>query len=103
MIRLVAALFLLGSVVGILGSPWPALGQQAEIVPQYATLVARRYIDGSDNYELAAFSFKYGGNGLVTRTLTRNNWDILFGNALDRDIFDVTMVVDDCSSDQGFG
>jgi hypothetical protein len=30
------------------------------------------------------------------RKLTRNNWDILFGNgARDRDTFDVTMVTDD--------
>ena len=103
MIRLLAALFLLGTVVGILDSPSPALGQQAQIVPQTATLVARRDIGGYDNYDLAAFSFKYGGNGPVTRRLTRNNWDLLFGNAPDRDTFDVTMVVDDRSRIKDLG
>jgi hypothetical protein len=49
MIRLLAVLFLLGAVVGFLGSPSPALGQHAEIVPQTATLVARKIIDGYDN------------------------------------------------------
>lgn len=104
MTRLLAALFLLGAVVGFLGSPSPALGQHAEIVPQTATLVARRIIDGNDNYDLAAFSFKYGGNGPVTRKLTRNNWDILFGNgARDRDTFEVTMVTDDRSRIKDLG
>jgi hypothetical protein len=103
MFRLLAALFLLGSVVGILGSPPPALGQHAEILPQYATLVARRDVDGYDNYDLAAFSFKYGGNGPATRRLTRNNWDLLFGNAPDRDTFEVTMVTDDRSRIKDLG
>jgi hypothetical protein len=103
MIRLLATLFLLGSVVGILGSPSPAFGQHPEITPQNATLVARRKINGYDNYDLAAFSFKYGGNGPVKRKLTRNNWDLLFGNAPDRDIFDVTMVTDDRSRIKDLG
>ena len=103
MIRLLAALFLLGSVVGFPGSPSPALGQHPEIVPQTATLVARRTINGYDNYDLAAFSFKYGGNGPITRGLTRNNWDILCGNARDRDTFDVTMVTDDRSRIKDLG
>jgi len=62
MIRLLRALFLLGAVVSFLGAPAPALGQHAETVPQTATLVARRRINGYDNYDLATFSFKYGGN-----------------------------------------
>jgi hypothetical protein len=104
MIRLLAALFLLGSTVGFLVPPSRALGQHPEIVPQNATLVARRKIDGYDNYDLAAFSFKYGGNGPVTRGLTRNNWDILFGNgAQDQDNFDVTMVTDDRSRIKDLG
>jgi hypothetical protein len=102
MIRLLAALFLLGSVV-FLVPPSPAFGQHPEITPQNATLVARRKINGYDNYDLAAFSFKYGGNGPITRGLTRNNWDILFGNARDRDIFDVTMVTDDRSRIRDLG
>jgi len=104
MIRLLAVLFLLGDVVGFLVPPSPTLGQHPEIVPQNATLVARRIIDGYDNYDLAAFSFKYGGNGPVTRKLTRNNWDILFGNgARDQDNFDVTMVTDDRSRIKDLG
>jgi hypothetical protein len=102
MIRL-AALFLLGYTMGFLVPPSPALGQHPEITPQNATLVARRKIDGYDNYDLAAFSFKYGGNGPITRGLTRNNWDLLFGNAQDRDIFDVTMVTDDRSRIKDLG
>jgi hypothetical protein len=103
MIRLLAALFLLGSVV-FLVPPSPAFGQHPEITPQTATLVARRKIDGYDNYDLAAFSFKYGGNGPITRGLTRNNWDLLFGNGpQDRDMFDVTMVTDDRSRIKDLG
>lgn len=103
MIRLLAVLFLLSGVVGFLVPPSPVLGQHPEIVPQTATLVARRTINGYDNYDLAAFSFKYGGNGPITRGLTRNNWDILFGNARDRDTFDVTMVTDDRSRIKDLG
>src|SRR5258705_8686479 len=102
MIRLLA-LFLLGSTVGFFARPSRALGQHPEITPQIATLVARRTVDGYDNYDLAAFSFKYGGNGPITRGLTRNNWDLLFGNAPDRDTFDVTMVTDDRSRIRDLG
>ncbi|MGH9928803.1 MAG: hypothetical protein ACREA9_06185, partial [Pyrinomonadaceae bacterium] len=73
------------------------------ISPQTVTLVARRKVDGYDNYAQAAFSFKYGVNGDESRKLTRNNWDILFGNAPDRDTFDVTMVMDDCSRIKDLG
>jgi hypothetical protein len=103
MIRKLAALFLMAAFVGFLGSPSPALGQHTEIIPQTATLAARRTIGGYDNYVLAAFSFKYGGNGPITRGLTRNNWDILFGNAPDQDTFDVTMVTDDRSRIKDLG
>ena len=103
MIRKVAALFLLAAFVGFLKSASPALGQHAEILPQTATLVARRTIDGYDNYDLATFSFKYGGNGPITRRLTHNNWDILFGNTPNRDTFDVTMVTDDRSRIKDLG
>ena len=94
MFRRFATLLLLGASTGFFGSTRPAFGQHPEIIPQVATLVARRTVAGYDNYDLAAFSFKYGGNGPITRRLTRNNWDLLFGNAPDRDIFEVTMVTD---------
>jgi hypothetical protein len=103
MIREFAMLLLLGSFASFLDSTPTVYGQHADTVPQTATLVARRDVEGSDNYDLAAFSFKYGGNGPVTRKLTRNNWDLLFGNAPDRDIFDVTMVVDDRSRIKDLG
>jgi len=104
MIRLLAALFLLVSAVGFLVPPLPVFGQHPEITPQNATLVARRKINGYDNYDVAAFSFKYGGNGPITRGVTRNNWDLLFGNgAQDRDTFEVTMVTDDRSRIKDLG
>jgi hypothetical protein len=61
------------------------------------TLEARVSTKESDNYTKAAFSFKRGANGDEGRKLTRNNWDILYGNNPGRDGFDVSMVVDDCS------
>jgi hypothetical protein len=65
--------------------------------PRTVTLAARRIINGIDNYTVAAFSFEFGVNGDAALPLTRNDWDILFGNSPDRDDFQVTMVVDDCS------
>jgi len=65
--------------------------------PQTVTLLARRKVDGVDNYTQAAFSFKYGINGDKALGVTRNNWDLLFGNRPLADDFDVTMVTDDCS------
>jgi hypothetical protein len=104
MFRKFAMLLLLASFVGFLDSTPAVFGQHAEIVPQTATLVARRIVDGYDNYDLAAFSFKHGGNGPVTRKLTLNNWDLLFGNgARDRDTFEVTMVTDDRSRIKDLG
>src|SRR5258705_2925295 len=103
MFRRLAMLLLLGAFAGFFDSTPQALGQHPEIIPQIATLVARRTVDGYDNYDLAAFSFKYGGNGPITRGLTRNNWDLLFGNAPDRDTFDVTMVTDDRSRIRDLG
>src|SRR5258705_12750405 len=95
MFRRLAMLLLLGAFAGFFESTPQALGQHPEIIPQIATLVARRTVDGYDNYDLAAFSFKYGGNRPITRGLTRNNWEPLFGNAPDRDTFDVAMVAHD--------
>ena len=59
---------------------------------------ARRITNvGQDNYRDAAFSFEFGMNGDGTLPMTGNDFDILFGNRLDRDTFLVTMVTDDCS------
>jgi hypothetical protein len=71
--------------------------------PRRATLAARRITEGHDNYVDATFSFEFGMNGEKAVPLTRNDWDILFGNRPDRDTFRVTMVVDDCSRIQDLG
>ena len=67
------------------------------------TLLARQKVDGVDNYTQAAFSFKYGVNGDAALKVTRNNWDLLFGNSPLPDAFDVTMVTDDCSRIKDLG
>lgn len=71
--------------------------------PRRVTLVARRITDGHDNYVDAAFSFEHGMNGEGALAVTRNDWDILFGNSPDLDTFQVTMVTDDCSRIQDMG
>ena len=71
--------------------------------PRWVTLPARRIINGQDNYQDAAFSFKFGMNGVGTLPMTGNNFDILFGNSPSFDTFLVTMVVDDCSRIRDMG
>lgn len=71
--------------------------------PQTVTLLKRERLAGSDNYTKAAFSFKYGLNGDVALVVTRNNWDVLFGNSPVPDSFDVSMVTDDCSRIKDLG
>lgn len=78
-------------------------GQDRSVEPQTATLLARTIVNGIDNYTQAAYSFKYGSNGPALRGITRNNWDILFGNSPVPDAFDVTMVADDCSRIKDLG
>ena len=85
------------------GSPSRATGQTISDAPQLATLLKRTKIGEQDNYTLAAFSFKYGVNGDAALKLTRNNWDLLFGNSPTPDAFDVTMVTDDCSRIKDLG
>ncbi len=71
--------------------------------PQTITLLAREKVGDIDNYTQAAFSFKYGVNGDAALKVTRNNWDLLFGNSPLPDAFDVTMVTDDCSRIKDLG
>jgi hypothetical protein len=71
--------------------------------PQTVTLLAREKIGDVDNYTEAAFSFKYGINGKTALPVTRNNWDVLFGNSSLPDAFDVSMIVDDCSRIKDLG
>ncbi len=78
-------------------------GQDLFAKPKTVTLVARRQRDGIDNYTQAAFSFKYGANGDSALQVTRNNWDILFGNSPSADTFEVSMIVDDCSRIKDLG
>lgn len=74
-----------------------AFAQTATDAPRTVTLVKRVKTPEADNYTQAAFSFKYGANGADGLKLTRNNWDILFGNSTVPDAFDVTTVTDDRS------
>lgn len=78
-------------------------GVKVQSEPQTVTLPARRITNGQDNYVVAAFSFEFGMNGEGALPLTRNDWDILFGNRPDRDTFGVTMVTDDCSRIRDLG
>jgi hypothetical protein len=79
------------------------LSQAPSATPQTVTLPARKTVHGVDNYTQAAFSFKYGVNGNAAVAVTRNNWDLLFGNSTMPDAFDVTMVTDDCSRIKDLG
>lgn len=90
-------------LLSLFGSLWPVNGQKRAAEPQRATLLARRIVNGIDNYTQATYSFKYGSNGPALRRITHNNWDILFGNGPSGDTFDVTMVVDDCSRIKDLG
>lgn len=78
-------------------------GVKVQSEPGRVTLPARRITNGQDNYVDAAFSFEFGMNGVAALPLTRNDWDILFGNSPNRDTFGVTMVVDDCSRIRDLG
>ena len=89
-------------VVSLLAAP-VVCGQPSSGEPQMVTLLARKTVAAYDNYTQAAFSFKYGGNGACAVKVTRNNWDILFGNSPVPDAFDVTMVTDDCSRIKDLG
>ena len=80
-----------------------AFAQMPSDEPQTVTLLARKKVNDVDNYRQAAFSFKYGINGDAAMKVTRNNWDLLFGNSPLPDAFDVTMVTDDCSRIKDLG
>jgi hypothetical protein len=82
-------------VLSGLSTSIPAQGINVE--PRSVTLEKRQTKDGVDNYIYAAFSFRFGSNGEEGLKLTRNNWDVLFGNSSITDAFSVTMIVDDRS------
>ncbi len=79
------------------------LNVKVQTEPRLVTLAARRIVNGNDNYVDATFSFEFGMNGAAALPLTRNDWDILFGNNPNRDTFRVTMVTDDCSRIRDLG
>jgi hypothetical protein len=72
---------------------------EVQTQPRVATLQAR----SGDNFVDATFSFEHGVNGEGALLLTRNDWDIQYGNSADHNSFTVTMVVDDCSRIQDMG
>jgi hypothetical protein len=70
---------------------------KAQTEPHQVTLAHRMLVNGVDNYVDACFSFEFGTNGEAALPLTRNDWDIQFGNSPDKDQFNVSMVGDDRS------
>jgi hypothetical protein len=74
-----------------------AAAQDAASEPRTVRLVSRKKTPEKDNYVHATFSFEYGVNGEEARKITRNDWDLIFGNSPTPDSFDVTTVTDDCS------
>ena len=78
-----------------------SIGVQTE--PRFVTILARSPANTPDNYADATFSFEHGMNGAGAEPVTRNDWDIQYGNTGDRNSFTVTMVTDDCSRIQDMG
>ena len=81
----------------------PATAQTTNDEIKTGKLVKRKLENGVDNYIYATYSFKFGGNGPEVQRLCRNNWDLLFGNSVMTDGFDVTMVGDDRSRIKDLG
>jgi len=81
----------------------PAGAQTPDQEIKRGVLQARKSENGVDNYPYATFSFEFGGNGPDVRLNCRNDWDILFGNSVTPDAFDVSMVVDDRSRMKDLG
>ena len=78
-----------------------------EVEPQTVTLFSRaRYKDELVDYGKSAFSFRYGVRSDVGRDITRNDYELEYGNISwngDSDWFIVTMVTDDCSRIKDLG
>lgn len=77
------------------------------VEPNTVTLFSRaKYKDEGDGYGKSTFSFRYGVRSDVGREITRNNYELLYGNINwngDSDWFTVTMVTDDCSRIKDLG
>ena len=76
---------------------------EVQTEPRRVTLPARRVINGKDNFADAVYSFELGMNGELSVPFTLNDWDVLFGNRLDRDTFMVTLAGGDRSRIQDLG
>ena len=74
------------------------VGSQAYDGVKNATLFSRQK---HKDYARACFSFEHGVNGEDALKLTRNDWDVQFGNG--GDTFQVTMVTDDRSRIKDLG
>lgn len=85
----VAGCAALGLSVGV------ATGQVVIDELRTVTLAARKKDADDDNYGEAAFSFEHGTSGQPAVQLTRNDWDLLFGNSPTLDAFEVITVTDD--------
>src|SRR5947209_3034865 len=76
-------------------------GRWRAITPNTVTLFSRaKYKDKFEGYGKSTFSFKHGLRSDVGSEITRNNYEIQYGNINwngDSDWFTVTMVTDDCS------
>ncbi len=101
--RYIYFFLLIMALVLVLSVESAVFAQTLNDEPQIITLLARKKVDDVDNYRQATFSFKYGINGDSALKITRNNWDLLFGNSPLSDAFDVTMVTDDCSRIKDLG
>ena len=77
------------------------------VEPNTVTLFSRaKYKDKVDGYGRSTFSFRYGVRSDVGREITRNNYELQYGNINwngDSDWFTVTMVTDDCSRIKDLG
>lgn len=78
-----------------------------DVEPKTVTLYSRsKYKDKFEGYGKSAFSFKQGVRSDIGREVTRNNYELLYGNLNingDSDWFGVTMVTDDCSRIKDLG
>ena len=78
-----------------------------DVEPKTVTLFSRaKYKDKFEDYGKSTFSFKYGVRSDIGRQITRNNYELQYGNISwngDSDWFTVTMVTDDCSRIKDLG
>lgn len=70
--------------------------------PSYEPRTAFLWSRSAKTYELATFSFEHGLRD-DPFSIARNDWDLLYGNAPQQDIFDVNTIVDDRSAIRDLG